>query len=132
MNLVEYLMMWAEFCLGGKLAWRQRPLKGTVKATIHSAKEAQVGRLQANTPKDPLSYLYLLTDYISRFCVLLCLAYTMTLMMRFVAPPVFNLLSQRLPPRLRLRHLPPNKPRFHHIEDAERNVTLGLAKATQF
>ena len=52
--------------------------------------------------------------------------------MRFVAPLVFNLLSQRLPPRLRLRHLSPNKPRFHYIEDAERNVTLGLAKATQF
>ena len=43
--------------------------------------------------------------------------------MHFVAPLVFNLLN---------RHFPPNKPRFHYIEDAERNVIYSLAKATQY
>ena len=44
------------------------------------------------------SYLYLLTDYISRSCILLCLAYTMTLMMRFVASPGLQPVKPKVTP----------------------------------
>jgi hypothetical protein len=50
----------------------------------------------------------------------------------FLAPPVFNLLSQKLLPRLRFLRLSLNKLQFYYVKEAEWSAILGLAKAMQF